>query len=134
MPLERLEGKTVLTVEGISGPEMDCYVQAFAEAGAVQCGFCTPGMVIAAKALLDGNPDPDERPRSGPGLRRNLCRCTGYAKIVDAVLLAADTRRRWQRRAARADGSGAGPSGRGRGEARPGGRRGEDPRQRALRG
>ncbi|MGO9411992.1 MAG: selenium-dependent xanthine dehydrogenase [Spirochaetia bacterium] len=92
MPLERLEGKTVLTVEGISGPEMDCYVQAFAEAGAVQCGFCTPGMVISTKALLDGNPDPDER-QVRTALRRNLCRCTGYAKIVEAVGLAANLRK-----------------------------------------
>ncbi len=92
MPLERLQGKSVLTVEGIAGPEMSCYEQAFVEAGAVQCGYCTPGMVMAAKALLDANPDPDERAvRSG--LRRNLCRCTGYAKIVDAVLVAAGYRR-----------------------------------------
>ena len=92
LPIERVEGRTVLTVEGIPELEMTRYVQAFAEAGAVQCGFCTPGMVLAAKALLDRTPDPtpiDVR----TGLRRNLCRCTGYAKIVDAVLLAARYRR-----------------------------------------
>ncbi|HTP58463.1 MAG TPA: molybdopterin cofactor-binding domain-containing protein, partial [Spirochaetia bacterium] len=91
MPLARLQGKTVLTVEGIDGAEMDCYERAFAEAGAVQCGFCTPGMVMAAKALLDGNPSPDE-PQVRAALRKNLCRCTGYAKIVQAVLLAARLR------------------------------------------
>jgi len=91
MPLQRLEGKTVLTVEGIAGPEMDCYERAFSEAGAVQCGYCTPGMVMAAKALLDANPNPDER-QVRTGLRKNLCRCTGYAKIVEAVTLAAGYR------------------------------------------
>ena len=92
MQLERLEGKTVLTLEGISEPEMDCYERAFAEAGAVQCGYCTPGMVIAAKALLDGKPDPGEQ-EVRAGLRKNLCRCTGYAKIVAGVLLAARYRK-----------------------------------------
>jgi selenium-dependent xanthine dehydrogenase len=92
MQLERLEGKSVVTLEGISGSEMDCYERAFVEAGAVQCGFCTPGMVIATKALLDGNPDPDER-AIRTALRRNLCRCTGYVKIVQAVSLAAGYRR-----------------------------------------
>ena len=66
---------------------MACYERAFVEAGAVQCGFCTPGMVLAAKALLDANPAPGEA-EVRAGLRRNLCRCTGYVKIVDAVLLA----------------------------------------------
>jgi xanthine dehydrogenase molybdenum-binding subunit len=91
MPLERVEGKTVLTVEGIPGQEMASYEQAFAEAGAVQCGYCTPGMVLAAKALLDRNPSPSfEETRAA--LKRNLCRCTGYVKIVDAVLRAARLR------------------------------------------
>ncbi len=67
---------------------MDAYVRAFSEAGAVQCGFCTPGMVIAAKALLDKNPSPTPA-QVRAGLRRNLCRCTGYGKIVAGVLLAA---------------------------------------------
>ncbi len=91
-PIERVEGKTVLTVEGIPEKEMALYVRAFAEAGAVQCGFCTPGMVLAAKVLLDRTADPTPS-EARAGLRRNLCRCTGYAKIVDAVILAARYRR-----------------------------------------
>ena len=92
LPIERVEGRTVLTVEGIPEEEMTLYVRAFAEAGAVQCGFCTPGMVLAAKALLDRTPDPSPS-EARTALRRNLCRCTGYAKIVDAVMLAARFRR-----------------------------------------
>lgn len=92
IPLERIAGKSILTVEGIPGPEMDVYVRAFSEAGAVQCGFCTPGMVLAAKALIDRNPDPTPA-EVRAGLRRNLCRCTGYAKIVSGVLAAATARR-----------------------------------------
>jgi selenium-dependent xanthine dehydrogenase len=92
IPLERIAGRTIVTVEGIPGSEMDAYVRAFSEAGAVQCGFCTPGMVLAAKALLDRNSDPSE-PEVRAALRRNLCRCTGYVKIVAGVLLAARYRR-----------------------------------------
>ncbi len=92
IPLERIAGRTIVTVEGIPESEMDAYVRAFSEAGAVQCGFCTPGMVLAAKALLDRNPDPSQA-EVRAGLRRNLCRCTGYAKIVEGVLLAARSRR-----------------------------------------
>ena len=83
VPLERMSGRSVVTVEGIEPGEMEIYTNAFADAGAVQCGFCTPGMVLAAKALLDRNADPAES-EVRAGLRRNLCRCTGYAKIVDA--------------------------------------------------
>ncbi|MCX7029818.1 MAG: selenium-dependent xanthine dehydrogenase, partial [Spirochaetes bacterium] len=93
IPLERIAGKSIVTVEGIPGSEMDAYVRAFSEAGAVQCGFCTPGMVLAAKALLDRNPDPSPA-EVRAALRRNLCRCTGYAKIVVGVLGAARERRR----------------------------------------
>ena len=92
LPIERVEGRTVLTVAGIPEREMTVYVRAFAEAGAVQCGFCTPGMVLAAKVLLDRSPDPTPT-EVRAGLKRNLCRCTGYAKIVDAILLAARYRR-----------------------------------------
>ncbi len=92
IPLERMAGKSLITVEGIPGPELDLYVEAFSDAGAVQCGFCTPGMVIAAKTLLDRSPDPTER-EVRAALRRNLCRCTGYAKLVDGVMRAARLRR-----------------------------------------
>ncbi|MDR2908275.1 MAG: selenium-dependent xanthine dehydrogenase [Oscillospiraceae bacterium] len=85
---DKLEGKSVITVEGLSPREKEVYSYAFAAAGAVQCGFCIPGMVISAKGLLDENPDP------GPdnvkkAIRGNICRCTGYVKIEEAILLAA---------------------------------------------
>lgn len=86
--LGALEGKRILTVEGFSKEEQDLYAYAFAEAGAVQCGFCIPGMVICSKALLDVNPDPT-RKEIAYALRNNICRCTGYKKIFDAVELAA---------------------------------------------
>lgn len=85
--LDQLDGKTITTVEGLSEFEKDVYVEAFGQAGAVQCGFCIPGMVIAAKALLDKNPDPTDTEIAN-ALRGNLCRCTGYVKIMEAVRLA----------------------------------------------
>ena len=85
---DKMAGKTVLTVEGLSEFEKDAYTYAFGEAGAVQCGFCIPGMVMAAKGLLDQNPDPTEE-EIRFALRNNICRCTGYVKIVKAVHLAA---------------------------------------------
>ncbi len=90
--LEKVQGKKVTTAEGIEEAEMALYVESFAKAGAVQCGYCTPGMVIAAKALLDANPSPDEAAVRA-GIKRNICRCTGYAKIVAGILLAAAARR-----------------------------------------
>ncbi|MEG1850059.1 MAG: 2Fe-2S iron-sulfur cluster-binding protein, partial [Oscillospiraceae bacterium] len=84
----RAVGKTILTCEGLSPRERDVYAYAFSRTGAVQCGFCTPGMVISAKGLLDRDSAPD-RADVRAALRGNLCRCTGYQKIVDAVLLAA---------------------------------------------
>jgi len=81
---DKLEGKTILTVEGLSDLEKDVYTRAFGEAGAVQCGFCTPGMVMSAKALLDVDPDPSED-AIRKAIRGNICRCTGYVKIVDAI-------------------------------------------------
>lgn len=82
------QGKAILTVEGLAkGEELHPIQQAFVESGAIQCGFCTPGMVLAAKALLDRNPTPTED-EVRQGLSGNLCRCTGYAKIIDAVLAA----------------------------------------------
>lgn len=84
----RMEGKHILTVEGLSQREKEVYTYAFGEAGAVQCGFCIPGMVICAKGLLDQNPDPT-RVEVAYAIRNNYCRCTGYKKIIDAILLAA---------------------------------------------
>ena len=84
---ERLDGKSILTVEGLSDFEKAVYTYAFGEAGAVQCGFCIPGMVLCAKSLLDKSPDPtDEQIRFA--IRNNYCRCTGYVKIIDAIRLA----------------------------------------------
>jgi carbon-monoxide dehydrogenase small subunit len=83
------DGHEVVTVEGLAGDGRLHRVQeAFVEAGAVQCGFCTPGLVVATAALLDERPDPsDDEIREA--LSGNLCRCTGYQKIFDAVRLAA---------------------------------------------
>ena len=83
------EGHEVLTVEGLAEEgQLHRVQEAFVEAGAVQCGFCTPGLVVAAVDLLERNPDPaDDEIREA--LSGNLCRCTGYAKIIDAVKLAA---------------------------------------------
>ena len=84
---ERLDGKSVLTVEGLSDFEKAVYTFAFGEAGAVQCGFCIPGMVLCAKSLLDKVPDPtDDQIRYA--IRNNYCRCTGYVKIIAAIRLA----------------------------------------------
>lgn len=83
-----LEGKKILTVEGLSDWEKDVYTYAFGEAGAVQCGFCIPGMVLCTKALLDQNLNPTEA-QIREALKNNICRCTGYAKIIKAVELAA---------------------------------------------
>lgn len=90
--LSAMEGKHVLTVEGLSEEEQELYAYAFAEAGAVQCGFCIPGMVICAKGLLDVNDHPT-RAEIAHALRNNICRCTGYKKIFDAVELAAKLKR-----------------------------------------
>ncbi|MDO5408744.1 MAG: selenium-dependent xanthine dehydrogenase [Eubacteriales bacterium] len=90
--LSTLEGKHILTVEGFSKEEQELYAYSFAEAGAVQCGFCIPGMVICAKGLLDVNPEPT-RAEIAFALRNNICRCTGYKKIIDAVELAAKIKR-----------------------------------------
>ncbi|MDI5976045.1 (2Fe-2S)-binding protein [Amycolatopsis magusensis] len=83
------QGREVRTVEGLAdGDRLDPVQQSFVDAGAVQCGFCTPGLVVAAHDLLDRMPEPsDEEIREA--LAGNLCRCTGYEKILDAVKLAA---------------------------------------------
>ena len=86
------DGHDVLTVEGLAdGDRLHRVQEAFVEAGAVQCGFCTPGLVVAAADLLEHSPDPsDDEIREA--LAGNLCRCTGYQKIFDAVRLAAERR------------------------------------------
>ena len=84
----KAEGKSITTIEGLAkGTELHPIQQAFIDAGAVQCGFCTPGMVMSAKALLDKNPDP-AREEIAQSIDNNLCRCTGYVKIVEAILMA----------------------------------------------
>ena len=83
-------GKEVTTIEGlIDGGKLHPVQQAFIDHFAVQCGYCTPGMIMSAKALLDSNPDPTED-EVKQALRGNLCRCTGYVKIIEAVLAAAE--------------------------------------------
>jgi aerobic-type carbon monoxide dehydrogenase small subunit (CoxS/CutS family) len=82
-------GRRITTIEGLGTPNQPHPIQqAFAESGAVQCGFCIPGMILTTKALLDENPDPDEQ-AVRRALDGHLCRCTGYVKQVDAALLAA---------------------------------------------
>ena len=89
--------KEILTIEGLSKAELHPLQQAFVDHFAIQCGLCTPGMIMAAKALLDENPHPtDEDVKLG--LSGNLCRCTGYVKIVEAVLAAAEAMRRGKER------------------------------------
>lgn len=86
-----IQGKDVITIEGIATPEgLHPLQQKFIEHAALQCGYCTPGFIIASKALLDQNPDPSER-EVREWLAGNLCRCTGYDRIVKAVLDAADS-------------------------------------------
>ena len=89
MPLSKLQGKSIVTVEGIAPEEMAVYEHCFAQAGAVQCGFCIPGMIISAKSLLDVNLNPT-REDVKKAIKGNLCRCTGYKKIEEAILMAAE--------------------------------------------
>ncbi len=85
------EGSTVDTIEGVAGPaELHPLQQKFLEHAALQCGICTPGIIVAAKALLEQNPNPTEH-EARLWLAGNLCRCTGYDKIIRAVLDAAET-------------------------------------------
>lgn len=84
-----IHGREVVTIEGLSvGGELHPLQRAFVELGALQCGFCTPGMVLTSKALLDENPSPTEE-EVRDALAGNLCRCTGYQKIIEAVLAVA---------------------------------------------
>lgn len=84
------DGKNVVTIEGVAAKDKLHPIQeAFMEVGAVQCGYCTPGMILSAKALLDKNPNAKEE-EIKVALSGNLCRCTGYKKIIQAVMLAED--------------------------------------------
>lgn len=84
------DGKNVITIEGVSdNNKLHPIQEAFMEVGAVQCGYCTPGMILSAKSLLDKNPNASEEDIR-IALSGNLCRCTGYKKIIQAVLLAKD--------------------------------------------
>jgi carbon-monoxide dehydrogenase small subunit len=87
------EGGELVTVEGLAPDDdtLDPVQQAFVDAGAVQCGFCTPGLIMATHDLLDRSPSPDDA-EIREALAGNLCRCTGYEKIIDAVRLAAEAR------------------------------------------
>ena len=90
---DKLEGKHVVTVEGLSDFEKELYTYAFGAVGAVQCGFCIPGMVLCTKALLDVNENPTEED-CAQAIKNNICRCTGYVKIIKAMLLAAELKRK----------------------------------------
>jgi len=84
------DGKAITTVEGLAdGDKLHPIQQAFVDHGGLQCGFCTPGMILSAKALLDKNPHPTEE-EIKQGIAGNLCRCTGYAKIIESIRAAAD--------------------------------------------
>ncbi|SHK71779.1 selenium-dependent xanthine dehydrogenase [Hespellia stercorisuis] len=85
--VSKMAGKKIVTVEGLSEREKEVYGYAFGKVGAVQCGFCIPGMVLSGKALLDAKPDP-ARIEVIAAIKNNICRCTGYKKIVDGILLA----------------------------------------------
>jgi len=89
IPVKNVAGSEIVTIEGLQKDgELSILQRSFVDAGAIQCGFCTPGMIISATALLAENPDPAEA-EIRAALAGNLCRCTGYVKIVEAVRLAA---------------------------------------------
>ena len=85
---KRAVGKNIITTEGLSDAEKEAFVYAFGAMGSVQCGFCTPGMVMAGKALIDRVPDPTEEEIKF-ALKGNICRCTGYKKIIEGIQLTA---------------------------------------------
>jgi len=89
-PAFEVEGKSVTTIEGLvgEGNKLHPIQQSFVDNGGIQCGFCTPGMIMSAKALLDENPNPTEE-EIRKAIAGNLCRCTGYVQIVDAITKAA---------------------------------------------
>lgn len=78
------DGREILTIEGLAGAEPHPLQEAFVQKGAIQCGYCTPGVILTAKALLDVTPDPRED-EIKTAIAGNLCRCTGYSKIVEAI-------------------------------------------------
>jgi carbon-monoxide dehydrogenase small subunit len=89
VPAVEADGQEIVTIEGLSeGDRLDPIQEAFVEQAGMQCGFCTPGMIISAKALLDKNPDPNEE-EIRQALAGNFCRCTGYTKIIESVAAAA---------------------------------------------
>ncbi|MBI2305555.1 MAG: molybdopterin-dependent oxidoreductase [Chloroflexi bacterium] len=101
LPVGRVVGREITTIEGLSTPDkLHPLQEAFIQCGAIQCGYCTPGMIMQAHALLTANPNPG-REEVVRRLSRNLCRCTGYTKIIDAVLYAAHLMAGGQRRLAR---------------------------------
>lgn len=95
------DGADILTIEGLKNPvtgELHPIQQAFIDLDAIQCGMCTPGMTLTAKALLDENPDPT-REEVAKALSGNICRCTGYEKYIDGVMLAAERMRKGKKEA-----------------------------------
>ncbi len=89
-----VQGKEITTIEGLAqGEQLHPVQQAFVEYGAIQCGFCTPGLIMVAKGFLDKNPQPTEE-EAKRAIAGNLCRCTGYFQIIDAVLKAAEKMRK----------------------------------------
>jgi carbon-monoxide dehydrogenase small subunit len=92
-PALEAEGKRVTTIEGLTDAQGNLHPiqKAFIEQGAIQCGFCTPGMVLSAKALLDEHPKPSEEEIRN-GIAGNLCRCTGYLQIIQAIKVASEQR------------------------------------------
>src|SRR6266571_4196033 len=91
-PATRAAGKHVVTQEGLTAEQRERWASSFVAAGASQCGFCSPGILMKAEAMLAKNPDPS-REEIARGLAGNLCRCTGYVKIIDAIGLAARAKR-----------------------------------------
>jgi len=89
-----VQGKKIITIEGLAqGEKLHPVQEAFVETGAIQCGFCTPGMIMITKAFLDNNPNPT-REEAKMAISGNLCRCTGYFQIIDAVMKAAEKMRK----------------------------------------
>ena len=94
IPVMRAQGAVIETIEGLAkGAQLHPILEEFIEKGAIQCGFCTPGMIMSSKALLDENPDPTSL-EVQEALGGNICRCTGYVKIEEAVMAAAERMRK----------------------------------------